>query len=417
MFALDRLKVVMPLEHVTVLSESVLTVTISNGEILKMNYSQKVPALLNIKIDHENCEAVIEFTGKILGERYKELIRLTNIKQCIDNINALRIVKINRKEFIHADVLKCDPTIDVESDDIPALTKYIKNSIDNYDLYSSQQKRNGNFVLSKNVDTDKCKRRLTIYNKEREMRMAKNKQFLQLYFNGQNPFAGICRFEMNLSSKDAIRKVMNIENPTVWNVLLSARIINPIRDFLDDILANGMCLNHHKQLYFYTTVYGTKAFQDNPTIIEHHKKYPMDRYAPAWKTVELMTIGNIQALYNNLKKPDVQADIALHYGVAKIGIFQSYFETIRKARNMCAHGNVLFDTKLPQRLPHGPAGNLAQPNNSNIIGIIAVIKYFIKQISIHRHQEMCDEIEDLLKKVKNEKVREILENVSGFETF
>ena len=84
---------------------------------------------------------------------------------------------------------------------------------------------------------------------------------------------------------------------------------------------------------------------------------------------------------------------------------------------MCAHGNVLFDTKLPQRLPHGPAGNLVQPNNSNIIGIIAVIKYFIKQISIHRHQEMCDELEDLLKKVKNEKVREILENVSGFETF
>lgn len=30
---------------------------------------------------------------------------------------------------------------------------------------------------------------------------------------------------------------------------------------------------------------------------------------------------------------------------------------------------------------------------------------------------MCDELEDLLKKVKNEKVREILENVSGFETF
>ena len=56
-------------------------------------------------------------------------------------------------------------------------------------------------------------------------------------------------------------------------------------------------------------------------------------------------------LYNNLKKLNVQADIALHYGVAKIGIFQSYFETIRKARNMCAHGNVLFDTRLPQRLP------------------------------------------------------------------
>ena len=139
MFALDRLKVVMPLEHVTVLDESVFTTT-RHGQILKMNYSQKVPALLNIKIDYENSEAVIEFTGKILGERYKELIRLTNIKQCIDNINVLRIVKINREEFIHAEVLKCDPTIDVETDDIPALTKFIKNSIDNYDLYSVQPK-------------------------------------------------------------------------------------------------------------------------------------------------------------------------------------------------------------------------------------------------------------------------------------
>ena len=96
------------------------------------------------------------------------------------------------------------------------------------------------------------------------------------------------------------------------------------------------------------------------------------RYAPA--SSQSSSIHNslrsikqtIQSLYNNLKKPDVQADIALHYGVAKIGIFQSYFETIRKARNMCAHGNVLFDTKLPQRLPHGPAGNLTQPNNSKI---------------------------------------------------
>jgi hypothetical protein len=84
---------------------------------------------------------------------------------------------------------------------------------------------------------------------------------------------------------------------------------------------------------------------------------------------------------------------------------------------MCAHGNVLFDTKLPQRLPYGPAGNLTQPDNSNIIGIIAVIQYIIKQISVHRYKEMCEELKDLLKKVKNEKVREVLKNVSGFETF
>ena len=84
---------------------------------------------------------------------------------------------------------------------------------------------------------------------------------------------------------------------------------------------------------------------------------------------------------------------------------------------MCAHVNVQFDTKLPQRLPYGPAGNFNQPNNSNIMGIIGVVKYFIKQMSIHRHNELYTELEGLLKSIKNEKVREILKNVSGFETF
>ena len=30
-----------------------------------------------------------------------------------------------------------------------------------------------------------------------------------------------------------------------------------------------------------------------------------------------------------------------------------------------------------------------------------------KQLSVHIYQEMCDELEELLKKVKNKKVREI----------
>ncbi len=64
MFALDRLMVVMPLEYVTVLDESVFNATIRHGEIPKLNYSQKVPALLNIKIDYENSEAVINLPGK-----------------------------------------------------------------------------------------------------------------------------------------------------------------------------------------------------------------------------------------------------------------------------------------------------------------------------------------------------------------
>jgi hypothetical protein len=146
------------------------------------------------------------------------------------------IIIIDKDAIMSAEVLKCDLTIDTEVYDISALTRYIKNSLSNYDAYVSKPKRNGNLELEKNVDTAKCKKRLTIYDKEKEMNMARNKKFLDKYFDGINPFANMCRFELNLYTMEAIRKALNIAKSTVWQVLLSARTQNPIRDFLLDAL-------------------------------------------------------------------------------------------------------------------------------------------------------------------------------------
>lgn len=253
MFALDRLKILMPLEHVALIDESLFTRSIRDGKILTMCYNQTTPSLLAIRLDYVRYEATIEFTGKILRSRYKELIRLTNIKQCVDNINDLGIVRIDRDQISRASVLKCDLTIDVKIDNIPAMTTFIKNSICNYDLYSARPKRNGNFVLEKNVDTSKCKRRLTIYDKGHEMSLANNREFLRKFYDGNNPFHGICRFEMNLCSMQSIRDVLGIEDPTVWNVLLSARVKNPISDFLDGIIAGDGSIRNtpdHKAYYY-----------------------------------------------------------------------------------------------------------------------------------------------------------------------
>lgn len=257
MYGVDRLKVVMPLECVEIVDKSVFICKVQGKQLLNMMYKRMIPSLLDIKLDYENFEAVIEFTGKILGSRYPELIRLTNIKQCIDNINALGIISIDRNEISHAKVVKCDLTTDTETSDVYDLNKYIKNSISNYDTYVVKFKKNGNLIIEKNVDTNKCKRRLTIYNKEKEMNMASNKMFLSEYFNGQNPFIGKCRFEMNLKTAESIRQVLNIESPTVWNVLVSARVKNPIRDFLSDVLVeteNVRCTPNLKAYWYDLTL-------------------------------------------------------------------------------------------------------------------------------------------------------------------
>lgn len=54
---------------------------------------------------------MIEYTGKIPGNRYEELIRLTNIKQCVDNINSFGIIQIDRDEISRVIVVMGDLTI------------------------------------------------------------------------------------------------------------------------------------------------------------------------------------------------------------------------------------------------------------------------------------------------------------------
>ena len=54
-------------------------------------YTQDIPFHLAIMIKNRHKELMIEFTGKILGKRYAELISAQTIKQCFDNINALGI--------------------------------------------------------------------------------------------------------------------------------------------------------------------------------------------------------------------------------------------------------------------------------------------------------------------------------------
>ncbi len=65
--------------------------------------------------------------------------------------------------------------------------------------------------------------------------------------------------------------------------------------------------------------------------------------------------------------------------------------TIRQVRNACAHGQLLFDFKLPQAIRRGPAGSTPSERN-NIIGALRVIKYIMGTISKNRASEMGEDL-------------------------
>ena len=156
------------------------------------------------------------------------------------------------------------------------------------------------------------------------------------------------------------------------------------------------------------------AIKKNIAISRHHNKYRHDQYAPAWKTLEYMTLGNMLALYSNLQLLDDKLVISKHFGINQTKVFENYIETIRCIRNICAHGSVLYDTRLFKRIMRGPAGSLTQDETNSFGGAIKVIAYMLGQVSANRRHEMIVALNDTYMKTikKNVLLKDVIENAS-----
>lgn len=202
-------------------------------------YKQAKPFMLTIKVNYDMPEVFIEFTGKVLGKQYPQLISLDTIRQCLENINAMGICSIDIDGFLEdSEVCACDVTTDVECKDIVKMCSYMRNHVSSYRLYTPRQLRNGNFTINKNVTTKTYMKKLTIYDKEQEIQRAENKEFRDTYGIAAADFHNKCRFELNLNSKEQIRDSLKIRDTSLMSVLHSTA--TPISDFVNDILADDM---------------------------------------------------------------------------------------------------------------------------------------------------------------------------------
>lgn len=230
MIKFDRLKIVAPLESLTILNKKVFESISKGGAICSLRYRQEYPFLLTIKVDYDEKEVVIEFSGKVLKRDYPDLISANTIKKCFENIEALGFCEIDFEAMMDADVVSCDVTRDVKCSDFAMLTSYLKTHISNYQTFLAKLLPTKNLSIEKNVLTRKCKKRMIIYNKEREMASSLNKQFVDDYgLSGK--FNGEARFELNLNSKQQIRDALNISDTKLRNVLNSSA--SPIASFVD----------------------------------------------------------------------------------------------------------------------------------------------------------------------------------------
>lgn len=161
---------------------------------------------------------------------------------------------------------------------------------------------------------------------------------------------------------------------------------------------------------FRKTVY--ENLLDNPVIKRHHEKYINDKYAPAWKTMEFLTLGNLTSLYQAIKDKEIKKEIAELYGCS-LKVFVNYLETIRVIRNKCAHGSCLYNIELSKGIKAKPAG-IDNADRHNIRGAVSVISHMPGVISKSRKDELTTEIDNLLHSPREDASNKILKTCTNF---
>ena len=240
MIKFDKIKIVSSINNVKSLNEDVFENKVKDGCIIEQRYTMMSPYYLYIEVDYREQELILEFTGKILKDDYKDLIHINNIHTCLSNINDLDLCDLNIDGILaDGEIVKVDVCLDVDYPDCKALTKSLRANVANFNKYLART-IGDNFVIEKNVQTKSYKRRLTIYDKAKEIQKAGNRRFLSTLDNPQlllDYFDGKIRFELNLNSKEQIRKSLNIYDTSIGAVLNSTA--TPIWDMLDNALVES----------------------------------------------------------------------------------------------------------------------------------------------------------------------------------
>ncbi len=190
--------------------------------------------------------------------------------------------------------------------------------------------------------------------------------------------------------------------------IVSNEYVNSPTWFIDNAVVNRkQATSFEKKVY-------RQILEKTPLIALHHRHHINDKFAPAWKTLEFMTLGEVVHLFKSIKDDKLKEKIANCFGIKKLVTFENYLDLIKDLRNTCAHGNVLYDFTPEKSIRKGPAMLKGIGENQNLNGALRVILYMMKQISENRYNELISDLDNLIEKYSQfPKVKSILLDIGG----
>jgi len=176
-----------------------------------------------------------------------------------------------------------------------------------------------------------------------------------------------------------------------------------------NIVHNGFIQSTPGNTSILNRVYTLDFIKNNKALKKHHEKHELDVYAPAWKALEFFTFGVLLNLYKNIIDEDIKKRVSECLGILNTNKFENLMSTVVLIRNICSHGDVLYDFKTPRGLSVVPNINYDGSDRNSLCACIKVISYFLGYISPNRQNNFHIEIDNLFKEnQKNEIIKKII---------
>lgn len=120
-------------------------------------------------------------------------------------------------------------------------------------------------------------------------------------------------------------------------------------------------------------------------ILEHFQRYDIPDMPPAWKILELATLGTLSRMYNNFADNTLKKQVARSFTIPQHEFMRNWLENLTVVRNICAHHARLWNNyssiqiRLPHRLSHPWLTNFDVPKG-RLYPQLCCIAYWLRAI-------------------------------------
>ncbi|MBO5865947.1 MAG: hypothetical protein J6Q73_07865 [Bacteroidaceae bacterium] len=183
------------------------------GRYFNSKHNTQMPYNLYIATNYYHQTLEIEFSSKILKERYSELISRDTIRKCLENINDLGICTIDVDGILRNSwVIRADITKDVDLPLTDDVLNALNDNVGNYRRYTWQHYDGKGITFTKNVMRDKDE--ITVYNKYTELLQHSRNFMDSLPQEARNKimdyFYGKTRFEVRMKNSKQIEERLGV---------------------------------------------------------------------------------------------------------------------------------------------------------------------------------------------------------------